>query len=403
MPDLEMLRELAVDADTKMVLVVVDGLGGLPHPDTGLTELESANTPNLDALAADSLCGLVHPVAPGITPGSGPGHMSLFGYDPVRFLVGRGVLSAVGTGIALSPNDVAARVNFCTVENGVVTDRRAGRISTEMNARLCEKLASIKIGGIEVIIRPEKDHRAALVLRGPGLSDELADTDPQKTGLAPLKCEPLPGAGPEAETTAQLVNLYLERAAALLADEHPANMILTRGFAKPPHIPDLKSLYRIRSVGIASYPMYRAVAKLVGMDVADTSDPFAGKVETLAAVWADYDYFFVHHKPTDSSGEDGDFDRKVSKIEEVDASMPGILALEPDVLLVTGDHSTPATLLAHSWHPCPVLLHSPNERRDTVKEFGETACIAGGLPADRADDLMSLMLADALRLEKFGA
>jgi 2,3-bisphosphoglycerate-independent phosphoglycerate mutase len=401
--DTAFLSELATEASSKMVLLVLDGLGGLPHPDSGLTELETARTPNLDALARDSTCGLVHAIAPGITPGSGPAHMALFGYDPVRFEVGRGVLSALGVGIELGPEDLAARVNFCTVEGGVITDRRAGRISTEENMRLCVKLAHIHLEGAEEIIRPEKEHRAALVFQGTGLSDLVTDTDPQHTGVAPLRCEALTEGGEAAERTADLINAYLEKAAEVLADEHPANMIVTRGFAKLPHIPRITDLYSIRAGAVATYPMYRAVASLVGMELIETGPSFSDQLEALGGAWEAYDYFFIHYKYTDSRGEDGDFDAKVACIEEVDGLIPPLVGLNPDVLVVTGDHSTPALLKGHSWHPSPLLLHSRWERRDTVESFGETACSSGGLGIFAATDLMPLMLANAQRLNKFGA
>lgn len=403
MDRMEFLSSLKTASDSRMVLLVLDGLGGLPHPETGLTELEAARTPNLDALARDSACGLIHAMGPGITPGSGPAHMALFGYDPVRYEVGRGVLSALGVGIDLGPDDLAARVNFCTVEDGVITDRRAGRISTEVNARLCERLSAIRLDGVEAIIRPEKEHRAALVFRGRGLSERVSDTDPQKTGVPPLPCRPLEEGDEAAERTADLVNRYLEEASRILADEHPANMLLTRGFARKPDIPLMPDLYGIHAGAVATYPMYRAVARLVGMELVETGPTFADQVEALARAWEDYNYFFVHYKYTDSRGEDGDFEAKVACIEEVDASLPRIVELGPDVLVVTGDHSTPALLKAHSWHPSPLLFHSRWERRDDVDSFGERACARGILGTFPAVDLLPMMLACAQRLNKFGA
>lgn len=400
---MDFLSGLATSSSSRMVLLVLDGLGGLPHPDSGLTELETARTPNLDRLARESICGMIHAIGPGITPGSGPAHMALFGYDPVRFEVGRGVLSALGVGLELGPDDLAARVNFCTVEGGVITDRRAGRISTEENARLCDKLAGIEVDGIEVEIKPEKEHRAALVLRGPGLSEKVTDTDPQRTGLPPLRCEALPEGGAEAQRTAELINAYLDKVAGVLADEHPANMILMRGFAKLPDLPLMTELYGIRAAAVATYPMYRAVGKLVGMQVLETGPSFSDQMDTLRGAWEQYDYFFVHYKYTDSRGEDGDFAAKAACIEEVDQLLPRLLELEPDVLVVTGDHSTPALLGGHSWHPSPILLRSRWERRDGVEVFGESACARGGLGVFPATELLPLMLANAQRLNKFGA
>jgi len=400
---MNLLSILAADSDSKMVLLVIDGLGGLPHPDTGLTELETARTPNLDLLAKDSTCGLIHAIGPGITPGSGPGHLALFGYDPLSCEVGRGVLSALGVGIELSTQDLAARVNFCTVEDGKVVDRRAGRIPTEENERLCAKLQGISLDGVDVTIQTEKEHRAALVFHASGLSDEITDTDPQRNGLKPPDCRAKPGAGREAEKTAEMVNDYLNEAAEVLTGEHPANMIITRGFAKLPDLPKITDLYHIKAGAIAAYPMYRAVALLVGMTLIDTGGTFCEEIDALEKSWDDFDYFFVHYKHTDSRGEDGDFDAKVECIQEVDIEIPRILDLKPDVLAVTGDHSTPALLKMHSWHPSPLLLHSRWERRDNADLFGETACASGGLGIFPAQDLMGLMLANALRLNKFGA
>jgi 2,3-bisphosphoglycerate-independent phosphoglycerate mutase len=386
--DMEILSRLSTATSSKMMLLVMDGLGGLPHPGTGLTELETARTPNLDAVAGDAICGLVHAIAPGITPGSGPAHLALFGYDPIRYDVGRGVLSALGVGIDLGPEDLAARVNFCTMEDGVITDRRAGRISTEENSRLCEKLAGINIEGVRASIKPEKEHRAALVLHGTGLSDDITDTDPQRDGSAPLPCRAFPETGVEAERTAA---------------EHPANFIITRGFAKLPSMPKIPELYGISAGAVATYPMYRAVARLVGMEPADTGPTLSDEIDALSAFWDMHDYFFLHYKYTDSRGEDGNFDAKVECIEEVDAHIPSILELDPDVLVITGDHSTPALLKSHSWHPSPLLLRSRWERRDDVDVFGETACAHGGLGIFYATDVMPLMLANAQRLKKFGA
>jgi 2,3-bisphosphoglycerate-independent phosphoglycerate mutase len=400
--DFTIIRDLAESAETKIILLVMDGLGGLPMEPGGLTELETAHTPNLDRLAAHGICGLHQPVAPGITPGSGPSHLALFGYDPIKYQVGRGVLSALGIDFDLKANDVAARGNFCTLDdNGRVADRRAGRIPTEKNEELCALLHQIRLPGVEVFVETVKEYRLLLVLRGDGLSGELSDTDPQEIGEEPLEPKPLSA---EAEETANLVQEFIDRARQILADHHPANMILLRGFSQLPDWPSFEKAFGLRAAAIAAYPMYRGVAKLVGMDVLTTGVSVGEELETLEAHWKDYDYFFFHVKPIDSAGEDGDFDRKVRLIEEVDAAVPRLLALEPDVLLVTGDHSTPSLLKYHSWHPVPVLLWSRHCRTDGVDRFGERACMAGGLgPRIPAVDLMPLALANAMRLEKFGA
>ncbi|MCL0056624.1 2,3-bisphosphoglycerate-independent phosphoglycerate mutase [Dehalococcoidia bacterium] len=399
MIDLEILKEISVRTPTKIVLLVLDGLGGLPLQDK--TELETARTPNLDRLAAEGICGLSDPISPGITPGSGLAHLSLFGYDPLRFPVGRGVLEALGIDFDLQQGDVAARGNFCTIdENGVVTDRRAGRIATERNIELCRMLSQIEIADIELFVLPVKEHRLAVVFRGRGLSGEVQDTDPQQTGLLPREAIPL---SPDAAKTAAVANEFLLRARSVLTDSHPANMVLLRGFSQRPNLPQMGEVFKMSPAAIAAYPMYRGLAKLAGMQVLETGSTFADELDTLARHWEGHDFFYVHIKQTDSAGEDGDFDRKVRVIEETDALLPRLMSLNPDVLIVTGDHSTPATLKGHSWHPVPILLHSKWCRRDRTREFSESACLGGGLGRMTATDIMPLAMANALKLNKFGA
>ncbi len=395
------LKKLAITNSKKITLLVMDGLGGLPMEPGGPTELEAASTPNLDRLAAEGMVGLHVPIAPGITPGSGPAHLALFSYDPLEFEIGRGALETVGVGFPLGPDDVAARGNFCTVdENGLIVDRRAGRIPTEECARLTEKLSRIELPGVETFVMPVKEYRFALVLRGKGLHPEIADTDPQQVGKAPLQAQALT---PEAKHTTDLVNMWIEKARKILEDEHPANMVTLRGFSGDPNLPKLQDIYKLNPAAIAVYPMYRGVARLVGMDLLDAGKTWDDEVAALEANWADYDFFFIHMKYTDSRGEDGDFDAKVKIIEQVDASIPRILALKPTVLIVTGDHSTPAKLRSHSWHPVPVLFWGENVRPDDVTVFGERACAHGGLGIVLARTLLPWAMGYAQKLEKFGA
>lgn len=400
--DFNVIQPLLKSADTRILLLVMDGLGGLPRESNGLTELEAARTPNLDAIAADSVCGLHVPVGNGITPGSGPSHLALFGYDPLRFEVGRGTLAALGINFDLQPEDVAARGNFCTIdENGLITDRRAGRISTEKNKELCKLLQKIDLPGVRVFVEPVKEYRFLLVLRGEGLGAEVADTDPQALGKDPLKPRPLKK---EAEKTARLLRKLMDQAREILSRQHPANMVLLRGFSKRPDWPSMQEAFGLRGAAIAAYPMYRGLARLLGMQIIETGDTLEEEIATLERHWSDFDFFYVHVKRIDSAGEDGDFSRKVGLIEEVDAKMPRIMKLKPDVLIVTGDHSTPSVLKSHSWHPVPVLLNSACCRPDEVKRFGERSCLSGALGGRfPAKDLMSLALANARRLEKFGA
>ena len=401
MADLELIRALLTPAESKIILLVLDGLGGLAVQPGGLTELEAASTPNLDRLASEGVVGLHHVVGPGITPGSGPGHIGLFGYDPIRYRIGRGAVEAVGVGFDFRPGDLAARGNFCTIDAaGIVTDRRAGRISTERAAELCAKLRQIELPGVETFVEPGREHRFLLVLRGEGLSEGVGDTDPGEAGRAPLEAR---AEDPAAEGTAKIVGEFVSAARGLLADHAPANMILLRGLARRPDWPRFPEVFGLRAVAVAQYPMYRGVATLVGMDAVDVGPSLDDLASTLEKVWADYDFAFVHFKATDKAGEDGDFEGKVRAIESVDALVPRIVALEPDVFIVTGDHSTPAAIRQHSWHPVPVLLRSETCRRDDVERFGERWCRRGGLGLLRAQDLMPLALAHAGRLAKYGA
>jgi 2,3-bisphosphoglycerate-independent phosphoglycerate mutase len=390
-----------VSNTTKVVLLSLDGLGGLPRPETGRSELETARIPNLNMLAAEAACGLLRHVAPGITPGSGPGHLGLFGYDPLRFLVGRGVLESLGIEFDLRAGDVAARGNFCTVDGeGRITDRRAGRIATDVCVRLTERLRAIRLPGVEVFVEPVKEHRFVLVLRGPRLSGRLSETDPQAVGKPPL---PVRALEPASAATAALVNTFVTQAAALLRDAAPANMVLLRGFDQLPDLPRFPEVFGLRAAAIAAYPMYRGLAKLVGMDVLKTGGTFESEIATLAEHWEAYDFFFVHYKDTDKAGEDGDFDAKVAALERFDAHLPKVRALGPDVLVVTGDHATPSVLAGHGWQPVPALLWSRWCGADPVAAFSERACAAGTLGTLPAHHLMPLVMANALRLTKFGA
>jgi len=398
---LDRIKDISMQSSSKIVFLVIDGLGGLPEADTGKTELETANTPNLDHLAGKGICGMIDPVFPGITPGSGPGHLALFGYDPIEFIIGRGVLEALGIDFDLKSSDVAARGNFCTVDrDGIITDRRAGRISTERNAELCHKLSDIALDGAEVFVSPVKDHRFVLVLRGTGLSADISDSDPQRVGAAPKPIVPLKA---DAEKTSRLANGFIAKASSVLTDFYPANMMLLRGFSQYPNLPTMNELFKLNPAAIAAYPMYRGLAKLVGMKILDTGASIEDEFNTLAHHYAEHDYFFIHVKKTDAAGEDGDFEGKVRALEEIDSLLPRITGLEPDVVVVTGDHSTPALLKAHSWHPVPLLLYSRWCRPDRVREFSESACSQGALGRFPATTIMPLAMANALKLFKFGA
>jgi 2,3-bisphosphoglycerate-independent phosphoglycerate mutase len=389
------------DSDAKILLLVIDGLGGLPHPDTGKSELEVARLPNLDALAAGGTCGLISPLGAGFTPGSGPAHLALFGYDPWKSEIGRGALSALGLGLDFARGDVAARLNFCTVDaEGRVRDRRAGRIPTAKGRELCEILQAADVPGAQITVAAEMEYRAGVVFRGEGLADQVGDSDPQVTGVPP---KPLVAADPGSERTVEVANAFLAHAADLLRGQSPANMVLIRGFGRYPELAQMGEVYGLKALGIAGYPMYRGVAGAVGMDTIEVGWDLESECAALKANFADYDFFYMHVKKTDSAGEDGNFDLKVQLLEEVDFHIPRIEALEPDVLIVTGDHSTPSIMGGHSWHPVPLAISGQWALADATSAFSERDCHQGSLGVIPSTSVMSLALAHARRLDKFGA
>ncbi len=400
MIDLDVIRDCYTSTPSKIVMLVVDGLGGLARPDTGMSELEQAEIPNLDALARVSACGLTTPVLPGVAPGSGPGHLALFGYDPLKYLIGRGALEALGIDVALQRGDVAARGNFCTVNpQGALIDRRAGRIATELSAPLCRRLDRIEIEGVELDVYPVQDYRFVLRLRGDGLSEALSETDPQRLGVPPLPAEPLEA---KAQNTADIVNEFVAQARQLLAEEEAANMTLLRGFARLPSLPPMGEVYRLDPAAIAAYPMYRGLATVAGMKVIPTGGTFADELETLKQCFDQHDFFFIHYKAADAAGEDGDFDAKVKSLEALDRFILQIRELESDVLMVAGDHSTPAIMAGHSWHPVPFMIHSRWTGGEGVSAFNEKTCAQGSIGRIPATQIMLLALAHAGKLTKFG-
>jgi 2,3-bisphosphoglycerate-independent phosphoglycerate mutase len=396
----DLARELSRTTDAKIVLLVMDGVGGLPVD--GKTELEAARKPNLDELAKRAVCGLSDPVLMGITPGSGPSHLALFGYDPLRYQLGRGILEALGSGVEVGRDDLVARGNFATFKDGFIVDRRAGRIPTKENVRICAHLNARlpKRDGVDIRVFPGKEHRFVARFTAEGLADALSDADPQKEGEPPLPATPL---APEAAKAAAIVNRFLDDVAAVLKGEARANAALLRGFSKFPSIPAMQELFRLRPAAIANYPMYKGLAKLLGMAVLDVGTETADLFDAVEKSWADHDFFYIHYKKTDSAGEDGNFAAKVAAIEALDAYIPRLRALKPDVLVVTSDHSTPSLLKGHSWHPNPFILISPTAGVDDVQTFGERACAKGLLGRFRSISAMPLMLAHALKLKKYGA
>ncbi len=400
MIDLPFLASICHSTPSKIVLLVVDGLGGAPHPDTGRSELETADLPNLDKLAAQSAVGLTIPVMQGITPGSGPGHMALFGYDPVKYLMGRGVLEALGIDVDLGAGDIAARGNLCTVDTeGKLVDRRAGRIPTEESAPLVDTLNEIEVDGVEIAVYPVQDYRFVLVISGDGLYDGISETDPQVVGVEPFQARALDDG---AERAAEAVRVFVEAAREALLGRERANMAMLRGFSQLPDLPNFGDRYRLNPAAIAAYPMYRGLAKIVGMRVIPTGKTFDDELDTLEAHFDEHDFFFLHYKPADAAGEDGDFDAKVGALEALDACLPRLMELEPDVLVVAGDHATPAILGAHSWHAVPLLVHSALTRGEGVGGFTERECAHGALGRIAATEVMMLAMAHAGKLLKYG-
>ena len=401
MIDFPFLKDICRRTDSKIIMLVVDGLGGLPHPATGKTELETARIPNLDALASRSACGVTLPVAPGVTPGSGPGHLALFGYDPLKYVIGRGALEALGIGLELGENDVAVRCNFCSVdERGMLTDRRAGRISSAESAPLVDALARISVPCAEIIVRPVQDYRFVVVFRGEGLGAEVSDTDPQRVGAMPL--EPV-ARTEESSKTADAARRFIQYARDMLGARDAANMILMRGFAKRPNWQRFGDAYNLAPGAVAAYPMYRGLASLVGMKVIPTGADFDAELDTVESNLDAHDFIFLHYKPADAAGEDGDFDAKIEALERLDERVPRLLDMGADVLAVAGDHSTPAILGAHSWHPVPLMISAKSTERLGSPEFSETACRAGYLGRMPATSVMLQLMAHAGKLDKFGA
>jgi 2,3-bisphosphoglycerate-independent phosphoglycerate mutase len=400
MIDFPYLPDIIESTPSKIVMVVVDGLGGLPHPKTGQSELQTAHTPNLDRLAQNSATGLTVPVLPGIAPGSGPGHLALFGYDPTKYVIGRGVLEGLGIGADLRDGDVAARGNFCILDDtGCISDRRAGRISTLESAPLCAMLNQIEMPGVELSVQSVRDYRFVLTLRGKGLHSGIAGTDPGRVGMEP---QPATATSPEARWTAEVINSFVAQANQRLQDNERANMVLLRGWSQLPDLPPFGGAYRLTPGAIAAYPMYRGLAKTVGMQIISTGSTFAEEVKTVGVALETHDFLYVHYKAADATGEDGDFEGKVKALEMFDEHIPAILEPKPDVLVIAGDHATPSVMAAHSWHPVPVLIHSQWTDNSGVPHFDEHACSNGTLGRIPAVQLMLLVLAHAGKLNKFG-
>ena len=399
MLDIKDFQTLTRYTDSKILMLVIDGLGGLPHLQSAKTELESANIPNLDKLTHESTTGVAIPIQHGITPGSGPGHMSLFGYNPIKYVIGRGVLEAVGSGIKLANKDIAIRGNFCTINNqGMITDRRAGRISDNNATKLIKRLSQIKIDGIDITIKHLKSHRFVLVLRGPDLNTDITPTDPL---LNNLPINHANANSPKSKKTATLINKFTKLSLDILKNEPLANAIVLRGFSQKPSIPNIGHTFHLNPIGISLYPAYRGIADILGMKVTDQGENFSDLIKVVRNNFNDFNFFYLHYKDTDSAGEDGDFDKKVFSLEKLDTFIPELQSIGFDVITIAGDHSTPSVLSSHSWHPVPVLINSNIPTSDKSRHFTELECKNGDIGQIYSTDIMPITLAHANKLIKF--
>ena len=401
MIDFPEIQDLIKPNDSKIVMLVVDGLGGLYHPDYRKTELEYANIPEIDNLAKQSDCGLTLPVLPGITPGSGPGHLSLFGYDPIKYTIGRGILEAIGISLSLSSSDIAARGNLCTIDGqtGLIIDRRAGRINSDEAKLIIEKLDGLKYKDVEIEVHHVREHRFVLLLKGDGLGNNVTGTDPEIEGKAPMDSI---ANDTDSVLTSECINYFNKEIRTILADRKIANMALLRGFSKIPNYPDISRKYQMKCAAIAAYPMYKGLAKLIGMSVLDAGNSFESEIETLHNNYDKFDFFFLHYKPADAAGEDGDFKQKVKSLEYLDGILADILSVNPDTFILAGDHSTPTIMASHSWHPVPFLINSKLTSGAGIQKFTENECRGGAIGNIHATHLMLFALAHSGRLNKFG-
>ncbi len=395
-------REWAQNDGGSIVLLVMDGVGDIPD-DRGRTPLEAARTPNLDRIARKASLGRTIPIAPGVTAGSVAGHLALLGYDPMAVKIGRGPIDALGVGVDLQPGDVVMRGNFATVKDGIVIDRRAGRLPGDTAAELCFALNAklrFKFEGIETQIAQTAEHRFVLHLRGNNLSPQITDTDPGQNGLPAKPCR---ANAPQAARTAEIVNIVAKAAADFLMINR-ANAILLRGAGARPHLASFNDHYGLNAMAVATYPTYRGIAAACGMELypmmpSDAHDAINFAVSALQGP-NKHQFIFIHYKNTDTAGEDGNFDAKVAAIEHLDAALKPLVDQPPDVLVVAGDHPTPVAMRGHSWHPVPLMIASKWTPGGKNQRYTERQCADGELGTIKATDVMALAMGHAKRLRK---
>ncbi|MDD3408250.1 MAG: 2,3-bisphosphoglycerate-independent phosphoglycerate mutase [Methanobacteriaceae archaeon] len=411
----------------KGIILVMDGMGDRPLKELdNQTPLQAANTPNMDKMAECGITGIMDSIRPGIIPGSDTAHLSILGYDPYEVYTGRGPFEASGVGLDVIPGDIAFRCNFSTAdENGIITDRRAGRIR-EGTKDIVDVLNTMVIKGyedIQIIFKESTGHRAVLVLRGEGLSDKVTDADPKVEGKKPKIVESTDGSE-EAKRTADLLNKIVEKSYEMVKNhpvnigrmeenKPPANIIIPRGAGAVPKVEHINEKYEVNSACIAETGLFMGIGRFAGMDIIEMDDVTGGVDTNLDNIIdtiinqvnnTDHNFFLINIDGADEAGHDGNAIQKKEFIEKVDKIvMSKLLNLKNVVLFLTADHSTPISVMNHSGDPVPVIINSPEVRVDDVKEYNEFAVAKGGLCRIRGSDVMNIVMDLMNNSHKFGA
>lgn len=403
--------------------MIIDGMGDRPLKELGYkTPLEAAITPNMDKMAENGICGIMDPIKPGIRPGSDTSHISILGYDPYEVYTGRGPFEAAGVGVDVLPGDIAFRCNFSTAdEDGIIIDRRAGRIR-EGTEELARSINGINIDqDVEVIFKESTGHRAVLVLRGNGLSDQVSDADPKHEGKAPKMVVAIDGSQ-EANKTANILNKIVKKSYEVLknhplnlkridAGKPPANIIIPRGAGAVPNVQPFGEKYGLKPVCIAETGLIKGIAKIAGMELVDIKGATGGidtnleniKNGIIETASKDYDFMLINVDGADEAGHDGQMDEKIKFIEKVDVVIGELMRIEDIYFILTADHSTPISTMDHTGDPVPIVICGPEVRVDDVKNFNERSVTKGGLCRIRGNNIMDILM-DLMNLStKFGA
>jgi 2,3-bisphosphoglycerate-independent phosphoglycerate mutase len=397
----------------KILMIILDGASD--RPVNGITPLQHAETPNLDEIASLGISGIIDPIAPGIRPGSDVAHLSLLGYDPYEVYTGRGPFEAAGVGIDVKPGDIAFRCNFATVDNGIAVDRRAGRIRG--TKELAKAIGEVKIDDVEIIFKGSTEHRAAMVIRGDGLSQDVIPNDPAEDGRHVCKIEAI---NPEAERTAKILNKFVEETEKILEEheinrerrekgEPPANYILFRGVGEAPKLERFDERYGLKGGVIAAVALVIGIGRMCGMEyiktegaTGDVHSDVRMKMKNAVRALEDHDFILMNIKGTDEMGHDGDFLGKSDFIQRIDESLAEIMDIGA-LVVITADHSTPVSVGGHSADPVPVVMKGEGVRVDDVKAYDEISSAKGGLLRIRGMNLLPILADLTNRAKKFGA